>query len=171
MKAAHTLPPEDVMAYLDGELNGDEARDIQAHLASCPECQRLSAELREGSMQLREWSVEDVRLTFVAPAPRQNPPRRDWFGLRVWTYLTRRPLIAGAFAWLVCCGAPFVTEVPAWRLLAGGFIAGFGARLSNGCTAGHGICGMASLQPASILAVLIFIATAMATARLVALAA
>jgi len=66
MKAAHTLPPEDVMAYLDGELNGDEARDIQAHLASCPECQRLSAELREGSMQLREWSVEDARLTFVA---------------------------------------------------------------------------------------------------------
>ena len=98
MKAVHTLPPEDVMAYLDGELNGDEARDIQAHLASCPECQRLSAELREGSMQLREWSVEDARLTFVAPAPRQNPPRRDWFGPRVWTYLTRRPLIAGAVA-------------------------------------------------------------------------
>ena len=90
---------------------------------------------------------------------------------RTWRLVYAATLIAGAFAWLVCCGAPFVTEVPAWRLLAGGFIAGFGARLSNGCTAGHGICGMASLQPASILAVLIFIATAMATARLVALAA
>jgi len=90
---------------------------------------------------------------------------------RTWRLVYAAALIAGAFAWLVCCGAPFVTEVPAWRLLAGGFIAGFGARLSNGCTAGHGICGMASLQPASILAVLIFIATAMATARLVALAA
>ncbi|HZJ33566.1 MAG TPA: DUF4349 domain-containing protein [Vicinamibacterales bacterium] len=113
MKAAHTLPPEDVMAYLDGELNGDEARDIQAHLAGCPECQRLSAELREGSMQLREWSVEDVRLTFVAPAPRQHPPRRDWFGLRVWTYLTRRPLIAGAFAVVAVAIVGAITIQPA----------------------------------------------------------
>jgi hypothetical protein len=54
-----------------------------------------------------------------------------------------------------------------WQLAAGGFIAGFGARLSNGCTAGHGICGMASLQPPSMLAVAIFLATAMLTARAV----
>jgi len=77
-------------------------------------------------------------------------------------------LIAGAVIWLACGGEPFVTGVPAWRLVAGGFIAGFGARLANGCTAGHGICGMASLQPASILSVLIFLATAMVTARVVA---
>ena len=41
---------------------------------------------------------------------------------------------------------------------------GFGARLANGCTAGHGICGMASLQAPSILAVVIFLSTAFATA-------
>ena len=86
---------------------------------------------------------------------------------RTWRLVYAAALIAGAFAWLVCCGAPFVTEVPAWRLLAGGFIAGFGARLSNGCTAGHGICGMASLQGPSMLAVATFLATAIATANLV----
>jgi len=55
----------------------------------------------------------------------------------------------------------------AWQLAVGGFIAGFGARMSNGCTAGHGICGMASLQAPSIASVAIFLATAMVTARLV----
>src|SRR5260370_33405449 len=61
-------------------------------------------------------------------------------------------LIAGAFIWLACGGQPLVTEVPAWRLLLGGFIAGLGARLSHGCTAAHGSRGMAALQPASVLA-------------------
>ena len=87
---------------------------------------------------------------------------------RQWRLVYAAALIAGAFIWLAVWGQPFVTEVPAWRLLLGGFIAGFGARLSNGCTAGHGICGMASLQPASILSVLLFLATAMITARIVA---
>ena len=87
---------------------------------------------------------------------------------RRWRLVYAAALVGGAFIWLACCGEPFVTGVPAWRLVVGGFIAGFGARLSNGCTAGHGICGMASLQPASILSVLIFLATAMVTARVVA---
>jgi len=87
---------------------------------------------------------------------------------RQWRLVYAAALVAGAFIWMACWGEPFVTGVPAWRLLAGGFIAGFGARLSNGCTAGHGICGMASLQPASILSVLVFLATAMITARIVA---
>ena len=58
------------------------------------------------------------------------------------------------------------TTVPWWRLLAGGLLVGYGARMSNGCTSGHGICGLASLQLPSLLAVLIFLATAMATAQL-----
>lgn len=59
------------------------------------------------------------------------------------------------------------TSVSWWQLLIGGFIAGFGARLSSGCTSGHGICGMASLQLPSLLAVLTFLGTAFITANLV----
>ena len=59
------------------------------------------------------------------------------------------------------------TELPAWQLIIGGFIAGFGARLGNGCTSGHGICGMASFDMSSILAVVVFLSTAIVTAQLI----
>jgi hypothetical protein len=91
-------------------------------------------------------------------------------GSRRWRVVYSLGLIAGAFAWWLAYGPPggVVTSVPAWQLLAGGFLAGFGARLSNGCTSGHGICGMASLQLPSVLAVLTFVATAMLVAHAVA---
>ena len=104
--------------------------------------------------------------SFFSQAPYFREAR--FLSSRGWRLAYAAGLVAGAFAWLACCGEPFVTGIAAWRLVAGGFIAGFGARLANGCTAGHGICGMASLQPASILSVLIFLATAMVTARVVA---
>ena len=90
---------------------------------------------------------------------------------RGWRLAYAAGLALGAAAWLATIGTATQTSVPAWQLALGGFIAGFGARLSNGCTAGHGICGMASLQPASMLAVAIFLATAMGTARLVGMLA
>ena len=104
--------------------------------------------------------------SFFSQAPHFQEAR--FVASRGWRLVYAAGLVLGAFLWLATLGEPFRTEVPAWQLAAGGFLAGFGARLSNGCTAGHGICGMASLQPASILSVLIFLATAMATARLVA---
>lgn len=64
-------------------------------------------------------------------------------------------------------GAATTTSVPAWRLLVGGLLVGFGARLGGGCTSGHAICGLASLQGPSLAAVVTFLATGMATARVV----
>ena len=60
-----------------------------------------------------------------------------------------------------------VTEVSPWQLAIGGLITGFGVRLSSGCTSGHGICGMALLDLDSILAVLVFLSTAIVVAHLV----
>jgi uncharacterized membrane protein YedE/YeeE len=86
---------------------------------------------------------------------------------RAWRLVFAAGLILGALAWCVTLssGAAIVTTVPWWRLLAGGLLVGYGARLSNGCTSGHGICGLASLQLPSLLAVLTFLATAMLTAQ------
>jgi hypothetical protein len=87
-------------------------------------------------------------------------------GNRDWRLVYSVGLILGAFLWLITGGTAWATGVGAWQLLLGGFVAGFGARLSNGCTSGHGICGVAALQTPSLLAVLIFMSTAIATAQL-----
>jgi len=47
-----------------------------------------------------------------------------------------------------------------------GVVVGFGTRLSNGCTSGHGVCGMARLSIRSIVAVLVFLGTAIATSSI-----
>jgi uncharacterized membrane protein YedE/YeeE len=47
-----------------------------------------------------------------------------------------------------------------------GLLVGFGTRLSNGCTSGHGVCGIARLSPRSIAATAIFMAAAMVVVAL-----
>ena len=86
---------------------------------------------------------------------------------RAWRLVYAAGVILGGVAFVLVAGAQPQTTVAAWQLALGGFIAGFGARLANGCTAGHGICGMASVQPPSIAAVAVFMATAIVTAHLV----
>ena len=53
-------------------------------------------------------------------------------------------------------------------LVVAGLLVGFGSRLGNGCTSGHGSCGLGSLQWPSLVAVLTFMGTAFITANLVA---
>ena len=89
---------------------------------------------------------------------------------RGWRLVYAAGLIAGALVWWLgwTDGTPLATQVPAWQLLVGGFLVGYGARLGGGCTSGHGICGLGSLQLPSLYAVLTFMATAFLTAHLAA---
>jgi len=48
-------------------------------------------------------------------------------------------------------------------LIAAGLLVGFGTRLGNGCTSGHGVCGIGRLSPRSIAATVTFMAAAVAT--------
>ena len=48
-------------------------------------------------------------------------------------------------------------------LIVAGLLVGVGTRISRGCTSGHGICGLARLSTRSIVAVLVFMATAAVT--------
>ncbi|MGJ7250738.1 YeeE/YedE family protein [Morganella morganii] len=48
-------------------------------------------------------------------------------------------------------------------LIAAGLLVGFGTRLANGCTSGHGICGMARLSKRSFAAVAVFMVSAFLT--------
>ena len=47
-------------------------------------------------------------------------------------------------------------------LLAAGLLVGFGTRLGNGCTSGHGVCGLARLSLRSIAATLAFMIAGLA---------
>ncbi len=69
------------------------------------------------------------------------------------------PLFAiGAGSW------PAVRIDASWPVLAlGGLLVGFGTRIGSGCTSGHGVCGLGRLSRRSLGAVIVFMATAMAT--------
>lgn len=47
-----------------------------------------------------------------------------------------------------------------------GLLTGFGTRISNGCTSGHGVCGLARLSVRSLVAVLVFFSVAIVTVSL-----
>lgn len=65
---------------------------------------------------------------------------------------------------LVAGEAPLpVIEAGPAVLAAAGLLVGFGAVWGNGCTSGHGVCGLARLSPRSLAATLTFMATAIAT--------
>jgi uncharacterized membrane protein YedE/YeeE len=89
---------------------------------------------------------------------------------RGWRLAYAAGLVLGGLIWWLglAGGAPQTTAVPVWQLVVGGFFVGYGARLGNGCTSGHGICGLGSLQLPSLYAVLTFMATAFVTANLAA---
>ena len=48
-------------------------------------------------------------------------------------------------------------------LIVAGLLVGFGTRLGNGCTSGHGVCGIGRLSFRSIAATMVFMASAVAT--------
>jgi uncharacterized protein len=85
---------------------------------------------------------------------------------RQWRLIYAFGVVLGGAAFVLLGGKSVVTQLPIWQIIAGAFIAGFGARMANGCTSGHGICGMASLKLPSLLAVIIFLCTAIASAHL-----
>ena len=53
------------------------------------------------------------------------------------------------------------TSIP--LLIVAGLLVGFGTRMGNGCTSGHGVCGVSRLSPRSIAATASFIASAIIT--------
>jgi hypothetical protein len=57
-------------------------------------------------------------------------------------------------------------RIPLWLVAIAGALVGLGTRMANGCTSGHGLCGMSRLSKRSILATLTFFAVGVATATI-----
>src|SRR5947209_20603430 len=94
--AEHAVNPEEVMAYLDGELPAERAAVVHAHMTSCDACQRLARELRGVSREVTRWSVEDAPAAFTAPL---RPPSDV------------RPMRWFRFAWRPAVLAPAAAEI------------------------------------------------------------
>jgi uncharacterized membrane protein YedE/YeeE len=71
--------------------------------------------------------------------------------------------VGAALAWRL--GAASAPQLDAgWPvLIAGGLLVGVGTQLGNGCTSGHGVCGLARGSGRSLVATLTFMAVAAAT--------
>ena len=85
-----------------------------------------------------------------------------------WRLLFLGGLVAASGATMAFFpGAPEPrADFPRLGLVVAGLLVGFGTRMGNGCTSGHGVCGIGRLSPRSLVAVLTFMATAIATTTL-----
>ncbi|MFU0506597.1 YeeE/YedE family protein [Pseudaminobacter sp. NGMCC 1.201702] len=100
-------------------------------------------------------------------AGRLLPPYRDGAFLSRFGFVIG--LIAAPLAIAVTTGEAVQqtvsSNVP--LMIAAGLLVGFGSVWGNGCTSGHGVCGLSRLSARSIVATGVFMATAFATVFLV----
>lgn len=74
-------------------------------------------------------------------------------------------LLLAAPLWFVLTGAAPVQMISSngLQLVIAGLLVGFGAVMGNGCTSGHGVCGISRGSARSIAATMMFMATAFVT--------
>ena len=83
-----------------------------------------------------------------------NPVSKD----KSWRILFLLGLLVGGFFLRFFHPVSFVTVSNAWRIdyMIAGFFVGFGTLMGNGCTSGHGVCGISRFSFRSIISTIIF---------------
>lgn len=77
-------------------------------------------------------------------------------------------LVAGAAAWFhFGAGRGAIPETPLWTMALAGFLVGMGTAMGNGCTSGHGVCGLGRLSVRSLAATMTFLAFGILTVYMV----
>lgn len=77
-------------------------------------------------------------------------------------------LMGAPLLWQLFAALPPIQEQAGLvGLVAGGLLVGLGTRYANGCTSGHGICGLSRFSLRSLVAVGSFMGSAMVTVYLV----
>ena len=72
-------------------------------------------------------------------------------------------LLGGATYSLFNGGLEIETEATPLMTILAGLLVGFGTRMGNGCTSGHGVCGIARFSRRSLVATITFMMVAMLT--------
>jgi hypothetical protein len=104
-ETGHPVEPEELMAYLDGELPAGRAAVAAEHLDRCAACQRMAADLRGVSRQLMAWEVTPAGAEMprdLAAALAQRGRKPKGIGLPNWRFRRTAALgLAGACVLLV----------------------------------------------------------------------
>src|SRR5215831_198721 len=104
-KSTHAIQPEELMAYLDGELSPEREIAASEHLERCRECQRLAADLQALSRRLMTWEVTPSNRPLIEDLTYSLEARNltETFGRRAWDLLLKRrwPLPVGLVGALV----------------------------------------------------------------------
>ena len=81
-----------------------------------------------------------------------------------WRIAFLAGLILAPIAYAAIVAPPqLVVEADFATLVAAGLAVGIGTRYGSGCTSGHGVCGLSSLSPRSLVATLAFMGAGFAT--------
>ncbi len=100
----HAVPPEEIMAYHDGELSAERAETVAAHLHSCPDCQDRSGVILDASQVLASWKIAPAtpdasferRLSEMAAG--SSAAKRPWIRSRLVIFGGRHPFLSGLLA-------------------------------------------------------------------------
>lgn len=131
-QAQHAFEPEEIMAYLDGELAPARALEVATHLDHCAECARLAEAIRGTSAQMHEWTVEApspemdefvlsaIRGT-APPVRKESAIRRlkNWWHANGWIGLAKSPYpyaLASVLLLVILTGGILLQRMPASRV-------------------------------------------------------
>ena len=94
-----------------------------------------------------------------------SPAKND----TLWRIVFVTGLLVGGFLLRLLSPQTFVIGITrSWSaLVVAGLLVGFGTRLGNGCTSGHGVCGLSRFSQRSLLATVTFIATGALTVYII----
>lgn len=90
-------------------------------------------------------------------------------GEYAWRLLFLAGLVVGAGGYVALTGAatPIRQGFPVPLLIVAGLLTGFGTTRANGCTSGHGVCGLARFSLRSLAATATFLGVALITTYIV----
>lgn len=84
-------------------------------------------------------------------------------GERGWRIAFLLGLAGGGVLVMTLTGQAVASPASMPILVLAGVLVGFGTRLGSGCTSGHGVCGLGRLSLRSLVAVMVFMGSAIAT--------
>lgn len=125
---AHHVAPEELMAFLDGELSAAESQGVSVHVDQCAECANVAEQLRRTSRALAAWKVpaipEKVEKSVTELAAKKESgldlgKPRLFIRASFWTWKRYAVMSAGAVSALLILAAVLTPNLMRMRVTPG----------------------------------------------------